>query len=68
MALESEKKIFWKFVKKHCPPDALDEEDETVKALINAITIQRQRQEEWWRKAESNLEPAIVTETEDYEF
>ena len=54
--------------KKHCPVDSRDEENEAMRDLIDAINIQRKRQDDKRDKILSELDPATVTESEDYDF
>ena len=50
--------------KKHCPVDSRDEENEAMRDLIDAINIQRKRQDDKRDKILSELD----TESEDYDF
>ena len=47
---------------KFCPVDSQQEEDETMRDLIDAVNVYRQRQEEWHDKIMSGLEEANVTD------
>ena len=53
---------------KFCPVDSQQEEDETMRDLIDAVNVHRQRQEEWHDKIMSGLEEANVTDVKNYDF
>ena len=54
--------------RKHCPADPNHEQNETMRDLIDAIKVHRQREEERCEKLLSGLEPANITEVEKYEY
>ena len=58
----------WKNCLKHTPTNSKDKENETMKDLIEAINIHKQRQEALSNQILSGLEPATVTDSENYKF
>ena len=52
----------------HSSIDSQDKENESLRDLIDAINIQRQRQIEWCEKILNDLEPANITEDQNYHF
>ena len=52
----------------HTSVDSQDKENESLRDLIDAIKIQRQRKAEWCEKILTDLEPANITEDENYHF
>ena len=53
---------------KFCPVDSQQKEDETMRDLIDAVNVHRQRQKEWHDKIMSGLEEANVTDVKNYDF